>query len=144
MSTGNQSLGKDVRVVIMTTSGPLNIPAAAIMKFDSKPTTGDEKRIGLDGNVRNNVTHEGWTGSFEIDRFDSTLDDYWAQAEAAYYGGTALPWGTIQETITNPDLSISQFTYTRVVLKITDMGTREGNKTIKMKLDFVASRRVAS
>ncbi|MRW88867.1 hypothetical protein GJ699_02595 [Duganella sp. FT80W] len=144
MSTGGQSLGKDVSVVIVTASGTLNIPAAAITKFDSKPVTGDEKRIGLDGQVRNNVTHEGWNGSFEVDRFNSVLDDFWAAAEAAYYAGTALPWGTIQETITNPDLSVSQYTYTQVVLKLTDIGSREGNKTIKQKLDFVASRRIAS
>lgn len=144
MSTGGQSLGKDVSVVIMTTSGALNIPAAAITKFDAKPITGDEKRTGLDGQVRHNVTHEGWQGSFEIDRLSSALDDYWAAAEAAYYAGTALPWGTIQEAITNPDLSVSQFTYTQVVLKVTDLGSREGNKTIKQKLDFVASRRIAS
>lgn len=144
MSTGGQSLGKDVSVVIVTASGTLNIPAAAITKFDAKPTTGDEKRVGMDGKVRHNVTHEGWTGSFEVDRFNSVLDDFWAEAEAGYFAGTALPWGTIQETITNPDLSVSQYTYTEVVLKLADIGSREGNKTIKQKLDFLASRRIAS
>lgn len=144
MSVGGQSLGKDVRVVINTAAGVLNIPPAAITKFDAQPTVGDEKRIGLDGEARHLITHEGWKGSFEIDRFDSTLDDYWAQAEAAYYAGQTLPYATIQETIQEPSGQISQYRYEKVVLKVTDIGSREGNKPVKMKLEFMASRRLKS
>lgn len=142
MPQGGQSLGKDVRVVIVTAQGTLNIPPSAITKFDAQPVTGDEKRIGMDGEARHIITHEGWQGSFEVDRLDSTIEDYWAQAEAAYFAGVSMPFGTIQETIQEPNGGISQYRYEKMVLKVTDLGSREGNKTIKMKVSFMASRRI--
>lgn len=141
MPIGGQSLGKDVRVVLVTANGTLAIPAAAITKFNAKPTTGDEKRIGLDGEARHNVTHGGWTGSIDIDRFDSTLDDFWAAAEDSYHNGVNLPWGFIQETIQEPNGGISQYRYEKVAYKVTDLGDKEGDKVVKMKLEFMASRR---
>src|SRR2546430_1145623 len=108
MSAANQTLGKDVRVVITTPAGNLNIPTAAITKFDSQPVTSDEKRTGLDGEARHIITHNGWKGPVEIDRFDGTLDDFWALAEANYYNGVNTPYGFIQETIQEPNGGISQ------------------------------------
>lgn len=143
MSVGGQSLGKDVRLVIVAGGGTvLDVPPSAITKFSAKPTTGDEKRTGMDGEVRHLITHEGWSGSLEIDRLDSQIEDYWAAAEAAYFAGQSLPWGTIQETIQEPSGAITQWRYERVVLKVDDLGDREGNKTIKMKVSFMASRRI--
>src|SRR5476649_166725 len=125
MSAANQSLGKDVRVVITTATGNLTIPASAIMKFDAQPVTNDEKRIPLDGEARHTVTHGGWKGGFEIDRLDSTLDDFWATTEANYYNGVNTPYGFIQETIQEPNGGISQYRYEKVVYKVTDLGARE-------------------
>lgn len=142
MPVGGQTIGKDVRLVIVTPSGTLNIPPAAITSFDAQPETTNEKRIGMDGEARHLVTHAGWKGSFEVDRFDSTLEDFWAQAEAAYYAGVNLPYGYIQETIQEPNGSISQYRYEKVVLDLKDLGKKEGDKTVKMKLDFLASRRI--
>lgn len=142
MSVGGQSVGKDVRITIVTSTGVLNIPASAITNFNPKPVTGDEKRIGLDGEPRHNITHEGWECDFDIDRIDSTVEDYWAAAEAAYFAGQTLPWGTAQEVIQEPNGAITTYRYEKVVLKVKDLGNREGNKVIKMKVSFLASRRI--
>jgi len=144
MPIGGQSLGKDVRVVLVGANGPIAIPAAAITKFTAQPQTSDEKRIGLDGEARHNITHGGWKIDIEIDRFDSTLDDFWAAAEDAYYSGQNLPWGYIQETISEPNGGTSQYRYEKVAYKVTDLGAREGDKVIKMKLEALASRRKKS
>lgn len=144
MPVGGQSLGKDVRVVLVTANGTLNIPAAAITKFSAQPQTADEKRIGLDGEARHNITHGGWKIDLEIDRFDSTMDDFWAAAEEAYYAGQNLPWGYIQETIQEPNGGTSQYRYEKVAYKVTDIGAREGDKVVKMKLEALASRRKKS
>lgn len=143
MPMGGQSLGKDVRAVLVTPFGAtLNISPSAITAFDSTPVTTNEKRIGLDGVTRNLVIPSGWKGSFEVDRFDSVIEDYWATFEAAYYAGQNILWGSIQETIDNPDGSVSQYRYSNVAYDLKDLGRREGDKVIKMKLDFYASFRV--
>lgn len=141
MAINNQSIGKDVSFVVMTSSGALNIPAAAITRFDAQPDTSHEARKGLDGVTRNLVYPNGWKGSFEVDRFNSVLDDFWASYEAAYYAGQNLLPGTINEVIQEADGSVSQYRYEGVVLDLKDAGSREADKVIKLKLDFYASRR---
>lgn len=141
MAINNQSIGKDVSFVVMTSSGALNIPAAAITKFDAQPDTSHEARKGLDGVTRNLVYPNGWKGSFEIDRMSSVVDDFWAQYESDYYAGRNLLPGTINEVIQEADGSVSQYRYDGVVLDLKDAGSREADKVIKLKLDFYASRR---
>lgn len=142
MPINNMSIGKDVSVVIITAAGSLNIPAAAITKFDVQPVTDNETRMGMDGVTRALVSPTGWKGSFEVDRMSSSIEDWWAGVEAAYFAGQNIPSGTITETISNPDGSISQYRYTGVVFDLNDLGSREPSKVIKQKLGFVASRRV--
>ncbi|OGB23353.1 MAG: hypothetical protein A3I66_01425 [Burkholderiales bacterium RIFCSPLOWO2_02_FULL_57_36] len=142
MPVAGQTIGKDVRLVIVTASGTLDIPPAAITSFDAQPETTNEKRIGMDGEARHIVTHAGWKGSFEVDRFNSLLEDFWAAAEASYYAGVNMPFGYIQETIQEPNGGITQYRYEKVVLDLKDLGKKEGDKTVKMKMDFMASRRI--
>jgi hypothetical protein len=141
MPINNQSVGKDVSICLITSKGNLNIPAAAITKFDATTDTSHEARKGLDGVTRNAVFPNGWKGSLEIDRMDSTVDDFWAQYESDYYAGLNLLPGTINETISEANGSISQYRYEGVMFELKDAGSREADKVIKMKLDFYASRR---
>lgn len=142
MPVNNMSIGKDVGVVINTTTGVLNIPAAAITSFSSQPVTEQESRIGFDGVSRYLVVPTGWKGSFDVDRMSSAVEDWWASYESAYFAGQTTQPGTITETITNPDGSITQYRYTGVMFDLQDLGTREPTKVIKQKLSFMASRRV--
>jgi hypothetical protein len=142
MPINNMSIGKDVSVVIITPTGALNIPAAAITSFSVQPVTDNESRMGMDGVMRSLVTPTGWKGAFDVDRMNSSIEDWWASVEAAYFAGQNVPSGTITETITNPDGSISQYRYTGVVFDLNDLGAREPSKVIKQKLGFMASRRV--
>lgn len=142
MPVNNMSIGKDVSVVIITSTGSLNIPAAAITKFSAKPITENEVRIGMDGITRALVVPTAYKGTFEVDRMNSSIEDWWASVEAAYFSGQNIPSGTITETISNPDGSIGQYRYTGVMFDMEDLGDREPTKVIKQKLNFVASRRV--
>lgn len=141
MPLNNQSIGKDVSIVLMTSAGAINIPAAAITKFDAQPDTSHEARKGLDGVTRHAVFPNGWKGSLDIDRMNSAVDDFWAQFEADYYNGVNILPGTINETISEANGSISTYRYEGVVFDFKDAGSREADKVIKMKLDFYTSRR---
>lgn len=141
MPINNQSVGKDVSICLNTSKGTLNIPAAAITKFDATPDTSQEARKGLDGVTRYAVFPNGWKGSLEIDRMNNAVDDFWRQYEEDYYAGINLLPGTINETIQEADGSINQYRYEGVMFDLKDAGSREADKVIKMKLDFYASRR---
>lgn len=134
------SVGRDVSLDIVGPSGPLRFNL--VTKFSSKQDVQDKKIKGIDGITRPVRFFDGWTGSFEIERQDSTVDDYFSQLEANYYAGLNEASVTITETITEVSGSITQYRYLGVLLKLDDAGDWAGDATVKQKLSFVASRRV--
>ena len=140
MPAAEFSVGRDASLTIATTDQGV-LTFGILTDFDSKPMTAEIKVIGLDGIMRPAYLPEGWQGSFEYTRQDSQIDDYFAQLEDNYYSGGDLPSATITETITEIDGSITQYRFENVALKTDDAGKWSGNKEVKMKVDFMASRR---
>lgn len=140
MPVNGFTIGKDYTLVINTPSGVKRF--SLVTNFSAKPVTTDAKVKGLDGVTRNLVFHDGWQGQFDIERQNNLLDNYWAELEEAFHAGVSLQAGTIVETIREVDGSISQYRYTGVVLKVEDLGDKAGDKTVKQKLGFLASRRL--
>lgn len=140
MPQNSFSVGRDVSLDIITSNGPLSF--GLITKFTSKQDITDKKIKGIDGVTRHVRFPDGWSGTFDIERQDSTLDDYFAQLEQDYYDGIAEQGATITETIQEVNGSISQYRYLGVLLKFDDAGDKSGDSTITQKLSFLASRRV--
>jgi hypothetical protein len=134
------SVGRDIATNIQTPSGAL--PLALITKFTSKPETTDKKVKGLDGRTRHLIFPDGWTGSFEVERMDSTVDDFFAAQEAGYYAGLDLLPSTITETITEASGATTQYQFNGVILKLDDAGDWEGDNTVKQKISFMAETRI--
>jgi hypothetical protein len=113
-----------------------------ITGFSAKPQYQDIKVKGLDGITRHARMPDGWQGEFDVERCDAVIDSYFATLENNYYAGiNELPC-TITETIQNPDGSVSQFQFQQVLLKLDDAGKWEGDKTVKIKISYMAARRV--
>ena len=140
MPLNSFSVGRDATLTIVTASGPLNLNL--ITMFQSSPEMAEIKIKGLDGITRHARFFDGWRGSFNIERQDSTVDDYFAQLEANYYAGINEQPATITETITEVSGAVTQYRYLNVLLKLDDAGSWAGDQTVKMKLSFVAARRV--
>jgi len=139
MPVNGFSVGRDVTLTIVSPSGPLNF--SLITDFTSKPEQTEKKIKGLDGVTRHARFPDGWTGSFSIERQDSTVDDYFAALEANYYAGLNEQPCTITETITEASGAVSQFRYLNVLLKLDDAGDWSGDNTVKQKISFLASQR---
>lgn len=140
MPVNGFNIGRDVSLVINDPSGILHF--SLITNFNSKPNTSDAKVKGLDGITRHVIFHDGWSGSMDIERQDSALDDFWAKLEDDYHNGFAQTAAVISETIQEVDGSTSQYRYDGVVFKLEDSGDKKGDATIKQKLSFLASRRI--
>lgn len=134
------SVGRDVSLSIVTANGPLRL--SLITAFSSKPNLAESRVKGLDGITRYLRFPDGWSGTFEIERQDSAVDDYFAQLEANYYAGINEQPATITETITEPNGSVTQWRYTGVLLKLDDAGNFQGDQTVKQRLSFVAARKI--
>ena len=141
MPAGGFSVGRDVSLTVIYNGAPLTF--GLVTNFEAKPITGDNKILGLDGVPRHQVFPEGWSGSFTLTREDASTDDWWASLEAAYFAGQNIPYGTILESITEADGSLSQYRFENVSLKLTDAGSWSGNKEVIQKVEFMASKRKA-
>lgn len=133
------SIGRDVSLDIITPQGPIKL--SLITKFTSKMDITDKKIKGLDGITRHLRFPDGWSGSFEIERQDSTADDYFSQIEDNYYAGQNELTGTLTETISEPNGAVTQYRYENVLLKYDDAGEWAGDTSVKQKVSFVAARR---
>ena len=134
------TVGRDVSLDIIGPSGPLRFNL--ITKFTSKQEVKDQKIKGLDGITRPVRFFDGWSGGFELERQDSTVDDYFCQLEDNYYAGLNEASVTITETITEVSGAVSQYRYVGVLLKLDDAGDKSGDATVKQKLSFISSRRL--
>lgn len=134
------SIGRDVTLTIVTSSGPLNL--SLITEFQSKPDTTTQKVKGLDGITRPLRFFDGWSGKFMVDRQDATVDSYFAQLESDYYAGVNEQPASLTETITEVDGSVSQFRYLNVLLTLDDAGGWKSDATVKQTLSFMAARRL--
>ena len=137
---GGYNTGKDVAIDINTPYGPIRLPK--IMNFDSKPKVTNNEITPLNGLTDELMIPKGWTGTFEAERVDSTLDDWWAQFESDYYAGVNQNPATITETIQEVGGGVTTWRYTHVILKFEDAGKKEGDKTIRQSMSFTARRRL--
>lgn len=140
MPINGYTVGRDTSLVITDQNGN-PIVLSLLTSFKKKRLATDVKSKGLDGITREVSFPDGWSGSFHIDRQDSTIDDYFAQLDTNYYSGINMGSCTIMETIQEPSGGTTQWRYTGVNLKLEDAGDAEGDKIVKQTLGFFASRR---
>lgn len=140
MPQNGYNVGRDVTIVIQTPYGPLSIPK--VTKFNPKPDVVEVKIKRMDGVVDHLRIPNGWSGTLEVPRDGSTVDDYFAQVEADFYSGVNEQPSSIYETIANPNGSISQYRYEGVMLSLDDAGERSGDKEISQRMKFVGSRKI--
>jgi hypothetical protein len=134
------SIGRDTSTTISTADGVLR--PTLITKFTTKRDSTEKKVKGLDGITRTLSFPDGWSGSFEIDRQDSAIDDHFANVDANYYSGLDQSPGTIMQTIQEPNGSVRQYQFVGVTLKLDDAGDWVSDDTVKQKLSFSAERRI--
>lgn len=115
---------------------------AIVESFQSKEDATVGKLIAMDGTVRHPKFHQGWSGSFVLQRNSDFTDAYIASQEASYYLGLDQLPVTITETITENDGTVSQYQYTNVVLTLDDAGMYSGTDIVKQTVTFMASRKI--
>ena len=115
---------------------------AILESFTSKEDATTDKVIAMDGTVRHPKFHQGWSGSFVLERNSNFMDNYIAAQEASYYEGLDQTPLTILETITENDGTVSQYQYTNVVIYLEDAGNYSGTEIVKQNATFMASRKL--
>jgi hypothetical protein len=139
MPTNNFTTGKDVQLVIQTQNGPLQL---SLTKFSAKPKSTTIESKQLDGTKIHAYIPDGWELSFEIDRMDTTADDFWNVYESDYYAGVNQLSGVIYETIKEASGNISEWQFNGVVIKLDNAGDFAGDKKVEQSFSGMATQRV--
>lgn len=139
MPQNGYSVGRDISLTVTTSDGPKTF--SEITGFASKQETSKEKIKRLDGVTDALRFFDGWSGSFDIERTDSSVEDYFIKLEANYFSGINEIPATILETISNPDGSTSQYRYERVIMSLDQAGDWKGDSSVKIKVSFEAARK---
>lgn len=139
MAINNLSVGRDITLNFHTATGELQV--TNVISFNSRPAAVEGQVEPLDGAPIPYVIPNGFTGTIEFERTDSTLDDFWDSYEDGYYLGFNLRGSTITETITETDGSQSQYIYTNVFFRSDDLGEWSRNNTVRQRITFMAARR---
>jgi hypothetical protein len=140
MPANGLNTGIDHKIVFTDINGVRQF--IIIENFTSKEDAVMDKVVAMDGNVRHPKFHEGWSGSFTLQRTNNVMDNYIALQEASYYLGTDQIPMTITETITEPDGSTNQYQYTNVVVALEDAGNWSGTEIVRQRVSFMASRKI--
>lgn len=139
MPVNDYSVGRDISITVMTSSGPLTINK--ITGFSSHQLTTKQKVKRMDGITDPLRFFDGWAGSFDVERQDSIVEDYFVQLEQNYYSGIQEQPVTILETIEETNGNISQYRYERAILSLDNAGDWRGDSSVKIKISFEASRK---
>ncbi|MBX9934549.1 MAG: hypothetical protein K2Y56_24040 [Methylobacterium sp.] len=141
-SFGTFNTGHDVAIEIVdpATGVPLLIPIKT--GWEKKQRTEQVKSKPLNAPPIFEEDPDGWEGSFDIDRSNSVVDDFFAAREEQFYGGQTIRQATILETMQEVGGGFTQWRYTGVALKLDDAGKAERGKTIVLKIAFAAGRRI--
>lgn len=141
MPVSGFTVGRDVSIdIVSAKKGLVRFPIKT--GFSRKQESVQIKSKGLDGIIRFGVVPDGWSGSIEIDRASSDVDDYFAEAEADYYAGRNIDTVSITETVVEPTGATTQYRYTGVALQYSDAGSLKGDDKVPLKIDWMASKRL--
>ncbi len=135
------SIGRDVTLAVILPGGAA-LRLGKVTKFTAKQDTTDQRIKPLDGSTDNLRFYDGWSGSFMLERRGPEMDNYFEQLERNYHAGADEPPATMQETIVEPDGSVSQFRFERVLLKFDDPGEWSADKSVSQSVSFMAGRRI--
>jgi len=82
---------------------------------------------------------DGYRIEFTITRTGSDLENFILSQTQAFNNGQITQPGYLNETIINPDGSISRFQYTNLVVWLSDHGNISRDKVVTLKLEAMAS-----
>jgi hypothetical protein len=139
MPINSFSIGRDCQLVVIGPQGRVDL--TYVSGFESRQMTQSVRLDQLDGVPMGAELPKGWEGSFEVERGNSDLDDFIAQAEQIFFSVGSLPAGTIYQYVAEVDGSTSTYQYSGVVFKLVNAGDWRGDASVKQKLEFFATQR---
>ncbi|CAH2603210.1 conserved protein of unknown function [Rhodovastum atsumiense] len=140
MPVAGYSVGRDIKLVFVDENSGSVVTWPVLASADFRPDFRTLKWVQLDGTHLTAELPAGWTGTFTVERGGPDLMDYAVQAENDYYLGRPSASVYLQQTVTNPDGSVSQYRFTKGAVKLTDAGKWTGDEKVTQTVSVAFSR----
>jgi hypothetical protein len=85
---------------------------------------------------------DGYKGTFEVVRVDSSLEDLQIQINQSFNAGSQIKSGYLNEVVNNPDGSVSTYQYVKSVFYVTKVVDVSREKVVTMSIEMMASDKV--
>lgn len=92
--------------------------------------------------ARYGYVYNGYKIDFTMTRSAEDLETYFVNLEAQQYTGNVMSPGVFNETVNNPDGTVSIFQYTNFVVFMEDHGNIERDKVVTLKMEGMASQKI--
>lgn len=110
--------------------------------FETKPRTKKLESETIAGVTKFRNLPNGHEGTFEFDREDSSVTDFFARQEANFFAGLPPSEGVITQTIKELNGSPSQYQYVGVVVALDEDGNFKGLDKVTQKVEWRASKKI--
>lgn len=139
MPVNNMSVGRDYTLIFYDRNTGTTVSFGDVQDFSITAGKHNLKSMPYNDDPRFGYIDDGFSMSFSIVRTTSALEDYQlAQQERFRNGQHVLP-GFLNETIRNPDGSVSRYVYVDFVFYLTDLGNVSRDKNVMQKAEGMAS-----
>lgn len=142
MPVNGFTVGRDITVTI---SGPGNnsivISSDQVTMFDAKPGKKEVWSRPLNVPPQPVYMPDGWRGTIHVDRSDATLDTFLANLELNYWNGENTLPGSVLETITEDDGSVTQWQFPLCMFWVDDPGSYHADGLVVQRLEFCCGTR---
>ena len=143
MAVNNMSVGVDYTLSYYDSSSGKLIDFGDVQNVTISAQKHDIKSAPYNKVPRYGYIPDGFQLSFTITRTGPVLEDLMVKFSANFNAGNVIGTGYLNQTIGNPDGSVSRYQYTNVVLFLTDHGDISREKVITLKLEGRASDKIA-
>ena len=135
MPAAGYSVGRDLTMVVVNQTSGAVVTFNVLCKVDFRQMTKQLEWKPLNGNIAFADIPEGWEAGIEFERADSTVQDYFVADEANYLSGGSTTTFYLQETITNPDGSVTQYRYINGAMRLSNAGAYAMDDKVSLKVD---------
>lgn len=138
----NMTVGKDYSLAYYDADSQAIVDLGDVQNVKINAQKHDIKSQPYNDVPRYGYIPDGYKFSFTVVRTGPALEEFQLAANTRFNAGQASKAGFLNETVTNPDGSVSRYQYTGVVFWVGDIGEISREKPVQMQAEGYASDKV--
>jgi hypothetical protein len=143
MAINNITVGRDYYIGFFDADTNQMIDLGDVQNVKINAQKHDVKSMPYNDVPRFGGIPDGYKVAFTVVRTGPDLENFQLAANTRFNAGSSTKAGFLNETVTNPDGSVSRYQYTGFVFWVSDIGEISREKPVQMQAEGYASDKVA-